>query len=69
MAPSGPLAWERPYAVGVALERQKDKKTKNKKQRPQKLNIYCESKRNQETTTCLYRITSTVSLYSPEKKS
>ena len=44
MAPIGPLAWERPYAVGVALERQKDKKTKNKKQRPQKLNIYCESK-------------------------
>ena len=27
----GPLAWEPPYAAGTALERQKDKKIKNKK--------------------------------------
>ena len=35
-APTGPLAWEPPYAVGAALEkakRQKDKK-KKKKQSP-----------------------------------
>ena len=25
-APIGPLAWEPPYAVGVALKKQKDKK-------------------------------------------
>ena len=25
-APIGPLAWEPPYAMGVALKRQKDKK-------------------------------------------
>ncbi len=31
-----PLAWEPPYAAGVALEMQKDKKNKNKK----KLNFY-----------------------------
>ena len=32
-APIGPLAWEPPYAAGVALKRQKDqhKQTKNKK--------------------------------------
>ena len=29
VAPTGPLAWELPYAAGAALERQK--KTKNKK--------------------------------------
>ena len=27
-APVGPLAWERPYAVGMALKRQKTKKKK-----------------------------------------
>ena len=26
VAPIGPLAWELPYAVGVALKRQKEKK-------------------------------------------
>ena len=31
-APTGPLVWERPYAVGVALEKdQKKQKTKKKK--------------------------------------
>ena len=30
-APTGPLAWEPPYAVGAALE--KGKKTKKKKER------------------------------------
>ena len=29
----GPLAWESPYATGVALERQKDKKKKKKKKK------------------------------------
>ena len=28
-APTGPLAWEPPYASGVALKRQKDKKKKS----------------------------------------
>ena len=28
VAPIGPLAWEPPYAAGVALKRQKDKKKK-----------------------------------------
>ena len=28
MAPIPPLAWELPYAMGAALERQKDKKKK-----------------------------------------
>ena len=27
-APTGPLAWESPYVVGEALERQKEKKVK-----------------------------------------
>ena len=27
----GPLAWEHPYAVGVALERQKDKQKQKQK--------------------------------------
>ena len=31
-----PLAWEPPYAMGVALKRQKNKKTKNKKQKQKK---------------------------------
>ena len=30
-APTGPLAWEPPYAVGSALKRQIDKKLKKKK--------------------------------------
>ena len=30
-APIGPLAWEPPYARGVALKRQQDKKKKKKK--------------------------------------
>ena len=29
-APNGPLAWEPPYAAGVALKRQKRQKKKNK---------------------------------------
>ena len=29
--PIGPLAWEPPYAMGVALKRQKNKQTKNNK--------------------------------------
>ena len=29
-APIQPLAWEPPYAVGMALERQKDKKKKKR---------------------------------------
>ena len=29
----GPLAWEHPYAVGVALKRQRDKKKKRKKRK------------------------------------
>ena len=32
-APVGPLAWEPPYATGVALQRQKTKKKKRKKER------------------------------------
>ena len=35
-APIGPLAWERLYAVGVALERQKKKKKKKRKKRKKK---------------------------------
>ena len=31
VAPIGPLAWERPYATGVALKRQKEKSKKKKK--------------------------------------
>ena len=31
VAPIQPLAWELPHAAGVALKRQKDKKTENKK--------------------------------------
>ena len=31
-APNQPLAWEPPYAMGVAVERQKDKK-RNKKEK------------------------------------
>ena len=30
-APIGPLAWEPPYAVGVALKRQKEKRKEEKK--------------------------------------
>ena len=33
-APIRPLAWEPPYAVGMALKTQKDKKTKKKKTIP-----------------------------------
>ena len=29
IAPNGPLAWEPPYAVGAALEKQANKQTKN----------------------------------------
>ena len=32
----GPLAWELPYAVGVALKRKKEKKKKHKLQRSKK---------------------------------
>ena len=40
--PIGPLAWEPPHASGVALERQKDKKTKKKKQKKKNsLASYC----------------------------
>jgi len=38
VAPIGPLAWEPPYAAGVALKRQKDKKKKNAVNRGLKLN-------------------------------
>ena len=31
-APTGSLAWESPYALGVALKRQKTKKKKKKKE-------------------------------------
>ena len=31
--PIGPLAWQPPYAAGVALKRQKDQKKKKKKGR------------------------------------
>ena len=36
VAPIRPLAWEPPYAVGVALKRQKKKKYKNKDKPNQK---------------------------------
>ena len=32
-APTGPLAWELPYASGVALKRQKTKKKKKRKEK------------------------------------
>ena len=32
--PTGPLAWEPPYAVGAALKRQKTKKQNKTKQNP-----------------------------------
>ena len=35
-APIGPLAWEPPYASGVALEKEKRQKKKTKKKTPQK---------------------------------
>ena len=35
----GPLAWEPPYALSVALKRQKDQK--KKKKNPQKINYSC----------------------------
>ena len=31
IAPIGPLAWEPPYASGVALQRQRDQKTNKQK--------------------------------------
>jgi len=34
------LAWEPPYAVGMALKRQKDKKTKKKKERKKEKEFY-----------------------------
>ena len=43
MAPIRPLAWEPPYAAGVALKRQKDKK---KKERSYLLNFAIGSKKN-----------------------
>ena len=33
IAPTGPLAWKPPYAVGTALKGQKTKKKKKKKER------------------------------------
>ena len=33
VAPIRPLAWEPPYAAGVALKRQKDKKEKERKKK------------------------------------
>ena len=33
VAPIGPLAWELPYAVGVAIKRQKKKKKRKKEKR------------------------------------
>ena len=38
-APILPLAWEPPYAAGVAPERQKDKKKKKKKKEKKKKQI------------------------------
>ena len=35
-APIGPLAWEPPYAMGVALKRQKDQKRKEKERKKEK---------------------------------
>ena len=32
-APTGPLAWEPPYAAGVALKSEKDQKEKKRKKR------------------------------------
>ena len=33
VAPTGPVAWETPYAAGAALKRQKTERKKKKKQR------------------------------------
>ena len=35
-APIGPLAWELPYAAGMALKRQKKKKKRKERQREKK---------------------------------
>ena len=38
-APIGPLAWELPYAMGVALKRQKEKKTVLESSKRQNLSL------------------------------
>ena len=49
-APIGPLAWEPPYTVGVALEKTKKKKKTQKEVQPigfaDCLGVRCETKRN-----------------------
>ena len=58
-APIYPLAWEPPYATGVALKWQKDKKTKNKKH-PKKLVKYltnCIIENNNEIEDLLENLT------------
>jgi len=37
-APIGPLAWELPYAAGVALKRKKEKERKREKERKKETN-------------------------------
>ena len=45
-APIGPLVWEFPYAVGVALKSQKEKKRKEKKERKERKEGRKEGNRN-----------------------
>ena len=46
IAPIWPLAWEPPYAAGVALKRQKKKKEKEKKKKSEKEMSYQTIKRH-----------------------
>ena len=54
-APVGLLAWEPPYATGVALKRQKDKKTNNNNNKtPQaKKTISAKTRRNSHRKSAL----------------
>ena len=47
-APIGPLAWEPPYAMGVALKRQEKKKRKKRKEIAQKDKLAMESEKELE---------------------
>ena len=55
-APVRPLAWEPPYAIGVALEetkRQKKKKKKTQKKKTPNLKFAKKKKRNKKTKKIL----------------
>ena len=49
VAPIGPLAWEPPYATGVALKRQKTKKKKQQQQKNPELSLVSICKDGKDT--------------------